>query len=57
MLTYGWVYHMGLFNFYISLGLVFWARALVQRWRGRSIRWRWLPVALFGPAYVAHPLR
>jgi len=28
MLAYGWVFHMGLFNFYLSLGLCFWALAL-----------------------------
>ena len=31
MLAYGWVYHMGLFNFYISLGLSFGALALLRR--------------------------
>ena len=25
MLAYGWVFHMGFFNFYLSLGLCFWA--------------------------------
>ena len=29
MLAYGWVFHMGFFNFYLSLGLCFWALALV----------------------------
>jgi hypothetical protein len=28
MMAYGWVFHMGLFNFYLSLGLCFWALAL-----------------------------
>ncbi|MGJ5820762.1 hypothetical protein [Paludibaculum fermentans] len=28
MLSYGWVFHVGLFNFYLSCGLVFWALAL-----------------------------
>lgn len=27
MLAYGWVFHMGFFNFYLSLGLCFWALA------------------------------
>lgn len=52
MLAYGWVFHMGLFNFYISLGLCFAALALVQC--GKP--WAWaaaLPLAL---GYVAHPL-
>src|SRR5579872_2379334 len=29
MLAYGWVYHMGFFNFYLSLGLCFWTLALL----------------------------
>jgi hypothetical protein len=28
MMAYGWVFHMGFFNFYLSLGLCFWALAL-----------------------------
>jgi hypothetical protein len=53
MLAYGWVFHMGLFNFYISLGLCFGALALVKL--GRS--WAWAAaIALFGIAYVAHAL-
>ena len=47
MLAYGWVYHMGLFNFYLSLGLSFWALA-VSGWRA--------PAVLFLLAYVAHPM-
>ncbi|HJT86983.1 MAG TPA: hypothetical protein VJ732_03980, partial [Bryobacteraceae bacterium] len=36
MLAYGWVFHMGFFNFYLALGLSFWAMALFWRptgWR------------------------
>jgi hypothetical protein len=53
MLAYGWVFHMGLFNFYISLGLCFGALAL----SGRGKRWA-VPAAaaLFAIAYVAHAL-
>ena len=29
MLAYGWVFHMGFFDFYLSLGLCFWALALL----------------------------
>ncbi len=29
MLTYGWVFHIGFFNFYLSLGLCLWALALM----------------------------
>jgi hypothetical protein len=53
MLAYGWVYHMGLFNFYISLGLSL--GALAVAWRGT----RWA-VGIAGflilLAYVAHAL-
>jgi hypothetical protein len=53
MLAYGWVFHMGLFNFYISLGLCLGAMALVRRRR----RWALAAVAaLYAVAYVAHPL-
>lgn len=31
MLAYGWVYHMGFFNFYLSLGLCFLALALLWK--------------------------
>ena len=53
MLAYGWVFHMGLFNFYLSLGLCFGALALGTR------RNRWAVAAalpLLGIAYVAHAL-
>jgi hypothetical protein len=46
MLAYGWVFHMGLFNFYLAMGLSMWALAL--------------PLAAAGPllavAYTAHGL-
>lgn len=29
MLAYGWVFHMGFYNFYLSLGLCFWALSVV----------------------------
>jgi len=37
MLAYGWVFHMGFFNFYLSLGLCFWALAMAweSMWGGR----------------------
>jgi len=31
MLAYGWVFHMGFFNFHLSLGLCFWALAACWR--------------------------
>jgi hypothetical protein len=53
MLAYGWVFHMGFFNFYLSLGLCFWALALVWGASGR----RWLLVLpILALAYVAHGL-
>jgi hypothetical protein len=52
MLAYGWVFHMGFFNFYLSLGLCFWAMSLVWE-SGR--RWMWA-VPILGLAYVAHGL-
>lgn len=57
MLAYGWVFHMGLFNFYISLGLACWALALAQAWPHRSLSWRWPGIAaLLALSYVAHPM-
>jgi hypothetical protein len=36
MLAYGWVYHMGFCNFYLSLGLCFWGLALVWKAAGKA---------------------
>jgi len=53
MLTYGWVFRMGLFNFYMALGLAFGALAAARRNR----RWAWALAAVLAVAgYVAHPL-
>ena len=53
ILAYGWVFHMGFFNFYLSLGLCFWAMAAA--WR--STPWRLGgAAALLSVAYVAHAL-
>src|ERR1039457_1291581 len=38
MLAYGWVYHMGFFNFYLSLGLCFWGLSIVWDWSARRMR-------------------
>jgi len=61
MLAYGWVFHMGLFNFYLSLGLAFWALAVAQGIARRSApsKWpgKWLAVGgLLVVSYVAHPM-
>jgi len=53
MLAYGWVLHMGLFDFYLSLGLCFWALALAWEWKPRRVAAA-VPVLLV--AYVAHGL-
>ena len=53
MLAYGWVFHMGFFNFYLSFGLCAWALALAwhpQRWRIAAA------IALLALAYAAHAL-
>src|ERR1041385_2501594 len=53
MLAYGWVFHMGFFNFYLSLGLCFWAISLIWEWKPRGIAGAVFFLAL---AYLAHAL-
>src|SRR5262249_24694995 len=53
ILAYGWVFQMGFFNFYLSLGLCFWAMSLV--WKGTS-RAAAGAAALFALAWPAHNL-
>ena len=53
VLAYGWVLHMGLFDFYVSLGLCFWALALAWEWKPRRVAAA-VPVLIV--AYVAHAL-
>lgn len=53
MLSYGWIFHMGFFNFYLSLGLCFWAIALA--WDAPPRGWL-MAVPLVALAYVAHAL-
>jgi hypothetical protein len=53
MLAYGWVFHMGFFNFYLSLGLCFWVLALAWEWKP----WRLAAAApILVLAYLAHAL-
>lgn len=52
-LTYGWVFHIGFFNFYLSLGLCFWALALVWDAPPRRLP---LAIPLLAVAYLAHVL-
>ena len=54
ILAYGWVYHMGFFNFYLSLGLAFGAMALV--WRRFDAVHAAGAVALLALAWTAHAL-
>ena len=53
MLAYGWVFHMGFFNFYLSMGLCFFALALL--WKP-SVRRVAAAVPILIVAYVAHAL-
>jgi len=53
MVTYGWTFHSGLFNFYLSIGLSLWAVVLL--WKGGRIRIM-LGFLLLVLSYVAHGL-
>jgi hypothetical protein len=53
MLAYGWVFHMGFFNFYLSLGLCFWTLALSWKFTPKRASAAALLLVL---AYVAHAL-
>ncbi|MGJ5820763.1 hypothetical protein [Paludibaculum fermentans] len=53
MLAYGWVFHNGLFNYYVSCGLCFWVLALAwQPKRGRLAA----AAGLLVLAYAAHAI-
>jgi hypothetical protein len=53
LFTYGWTFHLGFFNYYLSLGLAFFGVAIF--WRGRG--WdRLLALAIAPLAVLAHPL-
>jgi len=53
MLAYGWVFHMGFFNFYLSLGLCFWVLALMWQPSAKRIA---AAVPVMALAYVGHGL-
>ena len=53
MAAYGWTFEMGFFNYYIALGLSFFALAIF--WRGTVREWA-IAIALVPLIYVAHPL-
>jgi hypothetical protein len=53
MLAYGWVFHMGFFNFYLSMGLCLWTLAVAWQWQRRSAA---IAAPLLVLAYLAHAL-
>jgi len=53
MLAYGWVFHAGFCNFYLSLGLCFWGLALA--WDG-SVRGLARALPFFALAWLGHNL-
>ena len=53
MISYGWTFETGFFNYYLSLGLAFFGVALF--WRGAEWE-RALGIGLAPFAYIAHPL-
>jgi hypothetical protein len=53
MISYGWTFHLGFFNYYLSLGLSFFALAVF--WRGKGWE-RLVAVALAPLITVANPL-
>lgn len=53
MLAYGYVFHMGFMNYYLSVGFAFFSLALV--WRGGAGNCL-LAAALAGVSFLAHPL-
>jgi hypothetical protein len=53
LFTYGWTFHLGFFNYYLSLGFAFFGIAIL--WRGAKREW--LLAAVFAAlSVVAHPL-
>ena len=53
MFAYGWVFHMGFFNFYVSMGMCLWAMAAAWNGRGKGIA---IAGALLLAASTAHTL-
>ena len=53
MLAYGWIFHMGFFDFYLSLGMCFWALALGWNLAPRRLL---ATAPILAVAYVAHSL-
>jgi hypothetical protein len=53
ILAYGWTFHMGFFNMYVSLGLCLWAVGAAWDGKPKSLA---IAAALLAVAYVAHGL-
>ena len=53
ILAYGWTFHMGFFNFYLSLGLGLFALAAAWTWKPKGLA---AAAALLAVAYLAHGL-
>lgn len=53
VLAYGWVFHVGFFNFYLSLGICFWALAMAWDLNARGLA---AAAGLLALGYVAHAL-
>jgi hypothetical protein len=53
MVSYGWTFHMGFFNYYIGLGLAFFAIAAICRNSRSGVL---VSLALFPIVWLAHPL-
>jgi hypothetical protein len=53
MAAYGWTFHIGLFNYYLALGLSFFGVAILWRAKGRE---RLAALALAPLIVLAHPL-
>jgi len=53
LFTYGWTFHLGFFNYYLSLGIAFFGVAIF--WRGHGWE-RLLAFAIAPFALLAHPL-
>ncbi len=52
IVTYGWTFHMGFFNYYLSLGLSFFCLAIL--WRGKNWE-RIIAIAMMPLILMAHP--
>ena len=57
MVAYGWTFEMGFFNYYIALGLSFFALAIFWPGTSRDSAREWaIAIVLIPLIYVAHPL-